>query len=222
MVVLEENGIAKGIRRIVAVTGSLAHEVQRIADEWDKKVAQLEKMEYSAEKETLTKESQHELGKIEISTLAKSKLRDRFAKIVKENLDHQKAAQKAENKRVLDTVTEQFEKNKKNSTLVLSVPVSAGSKAVQEAIKYVSTKQKDKTLYLLGKSEDGKVLHGCYVSPEAQKKGADAPKWSSEVASLVGGKAGGKNPTSLGQGTNPEKVDEAVEAARKYLEDLKL
>ena len=222
MVILQEEGIAKGIRRILAVTGSLAHEVQREAEEWDKKVSQLEHMEYGPEKETKTKEWQHELGKVEISTLAKSKLRERFGKVVKENLDHQKSAQKAENKRVLDEVNQQFEKNKENSTLVLSVPVSAGSKAVQEAIKTVSTKQKDKTLYLLGKADDGKVLHGCYVSPEAQKKGVDAAKWSSEVAGVVGGKAGGKGATSLGQGTNLDKVDDAVEVARKYLQDLKL
>lgn len=222
MVVLQEEGIAKGIRRIVAVTGTLAHEVQREAEEWDKRVSQLEHMDYNSEKETKTKEWQHELGKVEISTLAKSKLRERFAKIVKANLDHQKTAQKAENKRVLDEVTQHFEKNKENKTLVLSLPVSAGSKAVQEALKVVSTKQKDKTLYLLGKSEDGKVLHGCHVSAEAQKKGADAAKWSSEVAGLVGGKAGGKGATSLGQGTNPDKVDDAVELARKYLQDLKL
>jgi alanyl-tRNA synthetase len=222
LVVLEENGIAKGIRRIVAVTGSLAHEVQRVAEEWDKRVSELERMQYSSEKETKTKEWQHELGKIEISLLSKSKLRERFAKVVKENLDHQKAAQKAENKRVLDTITQQFEQNKENSTLVLSVPVSAGSKAVQEAIKTVSTKQKDKTLYLLGKAEDGKVLHGCYVSADAQAKGVDASKWASGVAEVVGGKAGGKGATSLGQGTDAGKVDEAVDVARKYLAELKL
>ncbi|KAF2485377.1 tRNA synthetases class II (A)-domain-containing protein [Neohortaea acidophila] len=222
MIILEENGIAKGIRRIVAVTGSLAHEVQRVAEEWDASVTQLERMEYSAKKETKTKEWQHELGKVELSALAKSKLRDRFAKIVKQNLDHQKGAQKAENKRVLDAITEHFEKHKGDSTLVLSTDVSAGSKAIQEALKMVSSKQKDKTLYILGKAEDGKVPHGCYVSAAAQAKGVDASKWANQVAGLVGGKAGGKGATSLGQGTNVDKVEEAVEAARKYLEDLKV
>ncbi len=222
LVVLEENGIAKGIRRIVAVTGSLAHEVQREAEVWAGRVSELERMEYSTEKETKTKEWQHELGRVEISLLAKSKLRDRFGAVVKANLDHQKTAQKAENKRVLDAVTQHFEKNKENSTLVLSVPVSAGSKAIQEAIKVVGTKQKDKTLYLLGTSEDGKVVHGCHVSSDAQAKGADAGKWANEVAGLVGGKAGGKGATSLGQGTNVGKVDEAVEAARNYLSNLKI
>lgn len=221
LVVLEESGIAKGIRRIVALTGTEAQSAQQEAMEWDKKVSQLEKMQYGVEKETKTKEWQHELNKAEIPAVAKSLLRKRFEKIVKGNLDHQKGAQKAENKMVMDKVNEHFEKNKENKTLVISVPVSSGSKAVQEAIKNISSKQKDKTVYLIGKSDD-KVMHGCYVSAEAQSKGADANKWANEVAVLVGGKAGGKGATSLGQGTQPDKVDDAVEAARKYLQGLNL
>ena len=50
------------------------------------------------------------------------------------------------------------------------------------------------------------------------KKGLKASEWSSAVSSIVGGKAGGKEPTSIGNGTQPEKTDEAVEAATKYLE----
>ncbi|KAK1039449.1 Alanine--tRNA ligase, partial [Friedmanniomyces endolithicus] len=129
LVILEESGIAKGIRRIVAVTGAAAHRVQREAEEWEGRVAVLERMEYSGVKEGKTKEGQHELGKAEIAAVAKVKLRERVAKVVKENLEHQKTAQKAENKRVLDAVHEHFEKDKGGKTLVLCVPVSASSKA---------------------------------------------------------------------------------------------
>jgi alanyl-tRNA synthetase len=38
----------------------------------------------------------------------------------------------------------------------------------------------------------------------------------------VGGKAGGKAPVAIGTGTEQAKVDEAVEAAREYLEKFKL
>ena len=222
LVVLEENGIAKGIRRIVAVTGSAAQEVLREAEEWNQRVTNLEHMPYGPEKEARTKEWQHELGTLEISALAKTALRDRFAKVVKANLDHQKTAQKAENKRVMDAVAAHFEHNPADTSLVLGVPVSANSKAVQETLKTVSSKLKDKSVYLVGRADDGKVHHGCHVSTDAQSHGADANAWSSSVVALVGGKAGGKGATSLGQGTNPDKVDDAVEAARKYLEGLKL
>ncbi|KAK5696845.1 Alanine--tRNA ligase [Elasticomyces elasticus] len=221
LVILEESGIAKGIRRIVAVTGQGAYEVQRVAQEWTEKVDGLEKMQYGGEKEAKTKEWQHGLGQVEMSAVVKSKLRERVAKVVKENLEQQKAAQKAESKKVVDAITEHFEANKDSKSLVLSLSVSPGSKAVQEAIKMVSSKQKDKTVYLVGKADD-KVVHGCFVSEEAQKKGLDAGKWANEVAGVVGGKAGGKGASSLGQGTNAGRVDEAVEVARKALEGLGL
>jgi alanyl-tRNA synthetase len=222
LIILEESGIAKGIRRIVAVTGQTAHEVQRVAGEWEKQVAYLEGLQYGPEKEAKTKELTYELGRLEISAIVKTKLRDRVAKVVKESLDQQKAAQKIENKKVLDAVTAHFEQNTAAKTLVLGVSVAAGSKAIQEAIKTIGSKQKDKTVYLLGKTDEGKVVHGCHVSADAQGKGADAAKWSNEVAAVVGGKAGGKGATSLGQGTNGDKVDDAVEVARKYLEGLSL
>lgn len=38
----------------------------------------------------------------------------------------------------------------------------------------------------------------------------------------MGGKSGGKAPTSIGNGTNAKKVDEALEAAGKYLEQFNL
>jgi alanyl-tRNA synthetase len=222
LVVVEESGIAKGIRRIIAFTGAAAHEVQRIAGEWEEKIAKIEGMSYSPEKETKTKEAQHELNQSEISAVSKSKLRERIAKIVKANLDQQKSQQKIENKKVLDTVNNYFAENKDATYYVASVNVSAGSKAIQEAIKTISSKQKDKSVYIVGTAADGKVVHGCHVSADLQGKGADASKWANAVAEIVGGKAGGKGATSLGQGTNGDKADDGVEAARKYLESLSL
>lgn len=222
LVVVEESGIAKGIRRVIAFTGAEAHRVQAIAQESEKEVAALEKLPYGPDKEAKTKQLTTDLSKLEISALQKTSLRNRVAAVAKANLDQQKAAQKAEGKKVLDAISDHFAKNADSKTLVLAIPVSAGSKAVQDTMKVVQTKQKDKTVYLIGKTDDGKVVHGCHVSADAQAKGADAAKWSGEVSSLVGGKAGGKGATSLGQGTDATKVDEAVKAAEEYLAKLSL
>ena len=54
------------------------------------------------------------------------------------------------------------------------------------------------------------------------KHGASASDWASRVSYVVGGKAGGKGPTSIGNGTHADKVDEAITAASRYLEDLRL
>ncbi|KAI5224608.1 alanyl-tRNA synthetase [Aureobasidium subglaciale] len=223
LIVLEEGGIAKGIRRIIAVTGQAAYEVQRVAQEFSDELALLEKMSYGPQKEQKAKQLQVQLNQLTISAVTKSQLKERFAKVAKANLDQQKAFLKAENKAVTDTIAKHFSENPDSKRLVVRVPISANSKAISEAIKTISSKQKDKTIYIIAADEtEGKVVHGCHVSAEAKEKGADAPAWANEVAGVLGGKAGGKGATSLGQGTQPENVDQAVELATKYLEKLGL
>ncbi|KAK3100812.1 Alanine--tRNA ligase, partial [Teratosphaeriaceae sp. CCFEE 6253] len=136
-----------------------------------------------AEKEGRTREWQHELGQAELGAVLKGKLRERVARVVKGNLEHQKVAQKAENKRVLDAVHEHFAREAAGQTLVLRIEVSPGSKAVQEALKTLAAKQKDKSVYLLGTAED-KVVHGCVVSEAASAKGLDANQWANAVAGV--------------------------------------
>ena len=47
-----------------------------------------------------------------------------------------------------------------------------------------------------------------------------ASEWTEQVKGVVGGKAGGRGPTSVGTGTDVSKVDEGVEIAVKYVEKL--
>jgi alanyl-tRNA synthetase len=42
------------------------------------------------------------------------------------------------------------------------------------------------------------------------------------VSNLVGGKSGGKEPVSIGTGTDQSKVEEALKAATEYLEKFNL
>ena len=90
LVILEESGIAKGIRRIIAVTGQAAHDVQREAEDFTKEIERLEKMSYSAEKDQMCKQTQVQLNQLTISAITKSKLKERFAKIVKVSNSRQK------------------------------------------------------------------------------------------------------------------------------------
>lgn len=66
--------------------------------------------------------------------------------------------------------------------------------------------------------------HIANVNQPFKAKGGDGPKWAGAVTPIIGGKAGGKPgaPTAIGQGTNADKVDQGVEEATKWIENLSL
>jgi alanyl-tRNA synthetase len=164
LVIVEESGIAKGIRRIIAYTGDAAHEVQRLAVEFAQRIEALEKMPHSAEKEQLVKTTQNDLNQLTISTLTKEELKTRFAKVQKDILDEQKKKQKAESKVALDTVHGHFAKNTDSKVFIGHLPISANPKAITDVMNHYKTKAKDKTVYLFGGSpSDEAVVHGVYV-----------------------------------------------------------
>lgn len=225
LVILEESGIAKGVRRIVAVTGQDAMDARRIASSFEaERVAQLERMPLSSEKETFIKETQAELAKLSISTLTKKAFTKRLETVAKAIHKEQKAAQKSQTDAAIRLVKGHFERNETSTSLIAKLPATSSAKAVSDAIKYVSSHIRGKSVYFIGvDGAAGKVYHGCAVAPEHASKGLVAGEWAERVVEVVGGgKAGGKGPMSVGSGTDVSKVDEGWEVAVNYLERLEI
>ena len=167
LIILEESGIAKGIRRIIAVTGEDAHEVQRVAKDFEMRLDRLDAMPLGSMKEQDAKQMQVELNQLSISAVQKSKLRERFAGVNKQVIEGQKAQQKLEAKKALETITSYFEasENKDKPWLVTNLPIYANAKAVSETLNYVKSKLQDKTVYVMAADgQQGRVAHGCHVS----------------------------------------------------------
>ncbi|KAF2108907.1 alanyl-tRNA synthetase [Lophiotrema nucula] len=224
LVVLDESGLAKGIRRIVAITGQSALEARRLANRFEvDELIPLENSAFSPEKEKLAKDAQAKLTNLSISILTKKALMKRLEKIVKEVNKEQKKVQKARVDAVIELVEAHFELNKTSTSFVAQLPFNSTAKAIADAIKYLTSKNLDKSIYLISVDNDtGRVAHGCFVAPKHSSSGLVASEWAAVVAGAVGGKAGGKGPTSMGTGIDASKVDEGVEIALKYLENLKI
>ena len=167
LVVLEESRIAKGIRRIVAVTGQGAVEARQVPSSFEEeRLVRLERMLFSPEKENLVKETQAELTKLTVSTLTKKSFTKRFEKVAKDFLKEQKEIHKIQVDTVIHLVKAHFEQNKISASFVVKFPTKSSAKAVSEAIKHVSSKNNDKSVHFIG--VDGftnKVVHGCFVAP---------------------------------------------------------
>lgn len=223
LVVLEESGIAKGIRRIIAVTGEDAYEVQRLARDFDVRIKRLERMPFSVEKETEAKSTQADFSKLLISAVTKAEMDKVLQRIVKGIIDESKARQKAESKSALDSVSAYFEKNPNRGYAVMVLPgISANAKALAEVVAHY--KKQKKTVLVLGADElaatEPKVAYACFVADDAVKKGVDAQAWSKVVSDLTQGRSGGRGPSqSQGVGSDITQIDKAVEQATKYLEE---
>jgi alanyl-tRNA synthetase len=165
LIIVEESGIAKGIRRIVAYTGDAAHAAQREAKFFAERIARVAKMPYGPEKTAEIKKIKVDLEGLTISTLTKKELNDQFAKVTKEDAEEGKKRQKAESKAAMDTVQGHFKKegNEDANWFVGHVPVSANPKAVSEIISYYKSKEKEKSVYVFAGDKNDAVFHGVYV-----------------------------------------------------------
>ncbi|ODV83506.1 hypothetical protein CANARDRAFT_202947 [[Candida] arabinofermentans NRRL YB-2248] len=219
LVIVEESGIAKGIRRIVAVTGLDAHEVQRIAKEFDDFLDQTEKLPFGDEKEKRLKEIGTKLGQASISTLQKAALKEKFTKIEKTVKDELKVRQKADTKKALDTVKEFFAENTEAPYLVKYVDIAANAKVITEAINLVKKENKSKSLFLItGLKTDAKIAQGVYISEEHLSK-VPATEVAELASTFIGGKAGGKGNVCQGMGTEVGGIDAAIAAVESLLKE---
>ncbi|CAF9938183.1 Alanine--tRNA ligase [Imshaugia aleurites] len=222
LIVVEEFGIAKGIRRIVAVTGLATVAIRQNARDFEERLDRLEQMSYSTDKENLVKDIQGELARLTISTLTKRAFTRRCEKVAVDMLREQKEMHKVNLAAAMHIINTHFGQNKASTSFVARLPVSSSSaKIVSECVKHVLSKHKDKSVYVFSvDSVTSKVAHGCSVSQEHECKGLVASEWAAQVTETVGGKAGGKGPTCLGSGMEAGKLDKGVDAAVDHLNEL--
>ncbi|KAI8078258.1 alanyl-tRNA synthetase [Gilbertella persicaria] len=214
--VVEETGIAKGIRRIVAVTGDEATAAHREAQTFVGKLDRLEKLNGS-ELEAALKVVSKELDAAVISSVAKAAFRDRFAQI-KKTFDNAEKARKAEQiKEASEAVKKYFEENPEASYFIAELPVGNNTKALGGAINYAKTNLKDKAVYVFSSDkESGRVAHNCIVGKNFIEKGLKASEWATVVCEKIGGKKGGKDDAAQGSGDKIDGLPDALKAAEEF------
>ena len=214
-VILEESGIAKGTRRIIAVTGREAAEVTRLADDLKSRLDRIEQLS-GKEKDTELKAYTVELGQADFSTVKKAELKERATALRKAFDKEAKDKETASTKVAIDAFVNYFKDNESADSYIASVDAQGNAKILQGLV--AQGRKLGKALYVFSvDSGVGKVVHVNFVPPSLKSKGLDARQWATKVSEVLGGKAGGKDESAQGVGVEVGKVEEAVMAAKSYL-----
>ncbi|MBW0504644.1 hypothetical protein O181_044359 [Austropuccinia psidii MF-1] len=213
VVLIEESGIAKGIRRIVAVTGEDARTVSQQAKDLEMKLNKIIGLPVK-ERESALKSFSVELAAIEISVIDKAKIKERFTTAQKELIELGKAQAKADEKKAIQFVAEWIQVNPNARVMISQLDLGSNSKALGAACGHV--KHSGKAAYLFSVNEpEKKVIHASVLPTGEVSAEWSAKSWMDQVVKIIGGKGGGKGDSAQGIGNRPENLEEALDLAKK-------
>lgn len=215
LVIIEESSIAKGIRRIVALTAEEANKVQAVATAFAPKVENLKTLKGAALENEL-KTFLKELDSITLPFITKHKFREEYNAIKKAFDDSEKARKAAEIKETTEFVKSEIEKNPEAKYIVLRLNVGNNTKAIAGALNYVKNLKTKAALFIAVDENAKRVNHQCVVPKDFVKSGFKAIDWANVVSEKVGGKKGGKDVSAQGSGTEVSAVDEALKLAGEF------
>ncbi|OQV23471.1 Alanine--tRNA ligase, cytoplasmic [Hypsibius exemplaris] len=223
-VIVSEEAIAKGIRRIVALTGPEARNAIQRSDAFQAKVDHVKQTLKSGQyvHKTLLKElndAAEEVAQAVIPAWRKDALRTELNTAKKEIDSLDKAAKAAKAALVNEKAKEIVERDPGQKIFVLQLDAGGNAKALDGAVKVMRQVAPDAAILLFTVDEDeGKVLVLASVTDGIVAKGLKASEWIQQVSVAINGKGGGKDLNAQAVGTNVRGVAEGLELAKKFAE----
>lgn len=220
--IISEEGIAKGIRRIVAYTAAAADAAIAAGNELAAKLKAARDLDGDAlESEVNTLKVLVDTGILPASQ--KAELRKEVASLLGKVNDFRKA-QAAENKAKATSLALACADEAQAAGIpyvITKVDVGLDTKAVMEACNAIQKKYEGMAVMLVS-SDPAKEKALAYAGvPEGLTGKLSANDWVKSALDILGGKGGGKPTNAQGQGSNWQKVDEAMDVA-KQMAALKL
>lgn len=221
-VIVSEEAIAKGIRRIVAVTGPEAQKALRKADALRQILSALdEKVKVQA---APNKDIQKEIadlteaiGTAVIPQWQKDEMRESL-KALKKTMDDLDRASKGDvQKRVLEKTKQLIDSSPNQPLVVMEMEAGASAKALNESLKLLKMHSPKTAVMLFTVDSDAdKIICLCQVPQEVANRGLKASDWVQHVCPLLDGKGGGKDMSAQATGRNTHCLQEALQLASDF------
>ncbi|KAF3817658.1 hypothetical protein GH733_012945 [Mirounga leonina] len=213
-VIVSEEAIAKGIRRIVAVTGAEAQKALRKAESLKNTLSVTEaKVKAQTAPNKDVQREIADLGEALATAVIPQWQKDEFRedlKSLKKIMDDLDRASKADvQKRVLEKTKQLIDSNPNQPLL--------SPQALNEALKLFKTHSPQTSAMLFTvDNEAGKITCLCQVPQNAANRGLKASEWVQQVSGLMDGKGGGKDVSAQATGKNVGCLQEALQLATSF------
>lgn len=223
-VIVSEEGIAKGIRRIVALTGPeaikainkmsiLENEVNNIANFIKEQGENINQKEIVKKIVDLT----NDVSQAQISYWKKEELRTMLKNLKKQLDDKERAAKAMTINLVIEKAKELCLGDKCSEIIVTDLNAYNNTKALDGALKQVKQLQPNTAAMFFSVDEDSNKIFCLAAVPKSlNEKGLLASEWVQSVVPVIGGKGGGKAESAQASGNNVNALDEAIKVAREF------
>ncbi|XP_032529668.2 alanine--tRNA ligase, cytoplasmic [Danaus plexippus] len=223
-VIVSEEGIAKGIRRIVALTGpeaikalnkmsSLENEVNAIANLIKEQGENVNQKEVVKNIVDLTNDVSH----AQIAYWKKEELRTLLKNLKKQLDDKERAAKAMTANIVIEKAKELCLKDENATVIVEELKAYNNTKALDGALKQVKQMLPNTAAMFFSVDDDSNKIFCLAAVPKIlNEKGLLASEWVQSVVPVMGGKGGGKAESAQASGNSPNKLQDAIKIGRDF------
>ncbi|XP_013389030.1 alanine--tRNA ligase, cytoplasmic [Lingula anatina] len=225
-VVVSEEAIAKGIRRIVAITGHEAEKALHKAGLLDKDLAALkQKIEQNSKTQQFTQKQlsteivrlTEEASHATIPYWRKDNIRNELKGLKKALDDLDKARKQAVMTEVVEEAKKMIEACPNKPVVIHEFKAGSNAKALDAAMKqYNSLSPQTAAMFFTVDEDAGKIICMSRVPKEVCTKGLKANEWVQHLSDTIKGKGGGKDVSAQATGTNTSGLSEAMKMAEEF------
>jgi alanyl-tRNA synthetase len=217
LAVLSEEAVAKGVRRVVAVTGGPAVAAYAAADRLSQRVAEAIKLPDQALSSEVNAIAQ-EIEKTPLPAGARGELRTKIAALQERAKVAEKNASRVREQAAVQVASQlaQSAMTAGDEFIVSAIEVGDDRAALQAAVATVRATCTRSAVMLYSADSTGKVTVMAAVPDGLIARGLKAGDWIREACNIMGGKGGGKPDAAQGGASDASKLRESIDHARQW------
>jgi alanyl-tRNA synthetase len=214
-VILSQDAVSKGVRRITAVTGAAAH---KASAEGEQLLSRVETLRGAPVQDLDTKVEQlvRAVGEQPIPLVLKQKIQAGIADLSRRVKEYAKAEGSKQEETVIESARVIADGEAEDAALIVAEVPGADAKTLRTAMDVIRKKRPGAAMLLAAAPSADKVALLASVPKEVIAKGLKAGDWVKHTAPVVGGGGGGRPDMAQAGGKDASKLAEALDAARTF------